>query len=77
MNIGENILKKLQKEISQNDYERYIKKLHYDIGKSGDTLALFIAPNILISKWVQNKYSENIAYLFDQKVSGGTNPCFG
>ena len=56
MNIGEKILEKLQKEISQNDYERYIKKLHYDIGKSGDTLALFIAPNILISKWVQNKY---------------------
>lgn len=35
MNIGEKMLKKLQKEISQNDYERYIKKLHYDMNKSG------------------------------------------
>ena len=46
MNIGEEILKKLQKEIPQNDYERYVKKLHYDISKSGDTLVIFMAETI-------------------------------
>ena len=72
MNIGEKILGKLRKEISQNTYERYIKKLHYDIAKSSDTLVIFIAPNILISKWVQNKYSEHIAYFFE--VENGIRP---
>ena len=56
MHMGEKIFEKLQKEISQNDYERYIKKFHYDINKSVDTLVVFITANILISKWVKNKY---------------------
>jgi len=65
MNIGQKVLDELKKEISQNDFEKYIKKLIYDEKKSRSDQAYFYAPNIIIAKWVKKKYKSQIAHLFE------------
>ena len=66
--LYEEILTLLKDEIPQNDYQRYIGKLSYDESNSKSDLAVFIAPNPLISRWVQTKYSQKIAHLFEVKT---------
>jgi chromosomal replication initiator protein len=65
MNIGQKILFELKKEITQTEYERYIKKLIYDTKRSRSNIAYFTAPNMIIAKWVRTKYKEKIQHLFE------------
>jgi len=65
MNIGQKILYELKKEISQIDYDRYIKKLHYDSTRSRSDMIYFVAPNMIIAKWVKTKYKDKIIHLFE------------
>ena len=65
MNIGQQVLKQLKEEITESEYNRYIKQLVYDAKKSTSDLAIFYAPNALVSNWIQSKYSEKIAHLFE------------
>ena len=65
MNIGQEVLKQLKEEITESEYNRYIKQLHYDIKKSTSDLAVFHASNALVSNWIQSKYSEKITHLFE------------
>ena len=67
MNIGQEILKSLKEEITEVEYNRYIKQLVYDIKKSTSDMAIFYAPNALVSNWIKNKYREKIAHLFEIK----------
>ena len=72
MNIGEQILTTLQEEISPSEYERYIKNCYYDPKRSRSDIAYFTVPNILIAKWVQTKYRDKIAHLFE--IHNGIRP---
>lgn len=65
MNIGQKVLLLLKEEITELEYNRYIKHLSYDIKKSTADLAIFYAPNALVSNWIKSKYSEKIAHLFE------------
>ncbi len=65
MNIGQKILFELKKEISELEYERYIKKLVYHTKQSRSNIVYFSAPNMIIAKWVKTKYTEKIAHLFE------------
>lgn len=65
MNIGQKVLFELKKEISETEYERYIKKLIYDTKRSRSNIAYFNAPNMLIAKWVKTKYTEKLMHLFE------------
>ncbi|KIM02710.1 MAG: chromosomal replication initiation protein [Sulfurovum sp. AS07-7] len=65
MSLGQKVLDELKKEISQNDYEKYIKKLLFDEKRSRSDLACFHAPNIIIAKWVKTKYESQITHLFE------------
>ena len=65
MNIGNKVLKKLQQEISNKEWERYIKTLSYDESASRSNVAQFYAPNMLIAKWIKTKYQDKIAHLFE------------
>ena len=65
MNIGNKVLTALKDEITQIEYERYIKQLTYDEKKSLSDLAVFYAPNPLITNWVKNKYKTKIEHLFE------------
>ena len=69
MNIGQEVLELLREEITELQYNRYIKQLVYDDKKSSSDLAIFYAPNALISNWIKSKYSEKIAHLFEVKNS--------
>jgi len=65
MNIGQKVLFELKKEISETEYERYIKKLVYDTKRSRSNIAYFNAPNLLIAKWIKTKYADKLAHLFE------------
>ena len=65
MNIGQKVLFELKKEISQTEYERYVKKLIYDTKHSRSNIVYFNAPNMLIAKWVKTKYTDKLAHLFE------------
>ena len=68
MNIGNTVLDLLQKEITEVEYSRYIKQLSFVAKQSDNNNVYFIAPNPLIMSWVKNRYSENIAHLFEIKT---------
>lgn len=68
MTIGESILSLLKQEISEVEYNRYIKQLTFSTEGSKTDLVLFLAPNPLIASWVRTKYSEKIAHLFEVKT---------
>ena len=69
MNIGQEILLQLKDEITEVEYKRYIKQLTYDEKKSSSDLAIYYAPNALISNWIKNKYITKIEHLFEVKTS--------
>jgi len=68
MNVGQSILKMLKTEISENEYNRYVKQLSFCTESSKSDLAVFIAPNPLVVNWIKNKYSEKISHLFEIKT---------
>jgi len=67
VNIGQEVLELLREEITELQYNRYIKQLTYDAKKSTSDMAIFYAPNALILNWIKNKYTEKIAHLFEIK----------
>ncbi len=69
MNIGQEVLKLLKEEITEVEYNRYIKHLIYDVEKSTSDLAVFYAPNALVSNWIKSKYREKIAHIFEIKTN--------
>ena len=69
MNIGQEVLKLLKEEITEIEYNRYIKHLTYNVENSTSDLAIFYAPNALVSNWIKSKYREKIAHLFEIKTN--------
>jgi chromosomal replication initiator protein len=72
MSVGTKVLKKLQQEISNQEWERYIKPLSYDVKGSKSDIAQFYAPNLLIAKWIKTKYNKKISHLFE--LESGVKP---
>ncbi len=66
--LYEEVLKLLQEEISESEYSRYIAKLKFDEKSSKSDIAVFIAPNPLICRWVKTKYTQKLAHLFEVKT---------
>ncbi len=67
-NIGSMVLQMLKNEISEVDYTRYIKQIHYNEEESKSNYAVFNAPNPLIANWVRTKYADKISHLFEIKT---------
>jgi len=67
MEIGQEVLLLLKEEITESEYNRYIKQLSYDSKKSTSDLAVFYAPNALVCNWIKSKYTQKIAHLFEVK----------
>ena len=65
INIGQKVLDKLKDEISQNEYNRYIKHLKYDEKSSRSDIAIFTTNNILSAKWIKTKYQKKLAHLYE------------
>ena len=68
MDIAQEVLKSLKEEITEIEYNRYIKHLIYDTKKSTSDLAIFYASNALVLNWIKSKYTEKIAHLFEIKT---------
>jgi len=65
MNIGKKVLKMLKEEITEVEYNRYIKQLIYSEELSKSNYAHFIAPNALIANYIKTKYTKTIEHLFE------------
>ncbi len=65
MNLGQKVIFELKKEITQTEYDRYIKNLVYDTKNSRSNIACFYAPNLIIAKWVKTKYKDKLEHLFE------------
>jgi chromosomal replication initiator protein len=65
MNVGQKVLFELKKEISEIEYERYIKNLVYDTKRSRSNIVYFNAPNMIIAKWIKSKYTDKLVHLFE------------
>jgi len=72
VNIGQKVLEALKEEITELEYNRYIKHLNFDVKKSINGLAIFYAPNALVVNWISKKYSEKISHLFEIKTDTKT-----
>jgi len=72
MDIGQSVLDKLKDEISQSEYNRYIKNLKYDSKSSRSDIAIFTTNNILSAKWIKTRYAQKIAHLYE--VESGIKP---
>lgn len=68
MNIGQEVLEELKNEITELEYNRYIKHLDFDVKKSSSDLAVFYAQNALVVNWIKNKYTDKLAHLFEIKT---------
>ena len=66
------ILEQLKDEISEIEYEHYLKQLQYIEEMSSSSHAVFSAPNILIANWVRTKYMQRIAHLFELRNGNTT-----
>ncbi len=66
--LYEEILSLLKNEISKKEYNRYIKNLKFDENNSKSNFITFIAPNPIIAKWIQTKYTKKLAHFFEIKT---------
>lgn len=66
--LADTIIKLLKEEISEQEYERYIKQLSFNEKESHSDQKVFDAPNVLILNWIKTKYSQKIAHLFEVKT---------
>ncbi|WP_345970179.1 MULTISPECIES: chromosomal replication initiator protein DnaA [Sulfurimonas] len=71
MTIGDTILEMLKEEISEVEYNRYVKQMSFLSKASRSDLAVFEVPNPLIASWIKNRYASKIAHLFEIKTGTG------
>lgn len=65
MNIGQKVLLELKKEVTQTEYDRYLKNLVYNTKESRSNIVYFTAPNMFVAKWIKTKYTEKLQHLFE------------
>ncbi|MBD3800427.1 MAG: chromosomal replication initiator protein DnaA [Campylobacterales bacterium] len=68
MTIGDTILEMLKEEISEVEYNRYVKQMSFLSKASRSDLAVFEVPNPLVANWIKNRYTGKIAHLFELKT---------
>ena len=60
------ILLALEKEVTTNDYDKFLKQLVYKKASSSDELAVFEVPNKLIASFIKTKFSTVMKNIFEQ-----------
>ncbi len=66
--LYEEVFSLLKDEISKTEYSRYIKNLKFDEKSSKSDFMVFIAPNPIVARWINTKYTKKIAHLFEVKT---------
>ena len=65
METGKKILEKLKLEISESEYNRYIKNLQFCNEDSRGDILIYSTNNLLSAKWIKTKYSKKLAHLYE------------
>ena len=65
METGKKILEKLKLEISESEYNRYIKNLQFCNEDSRGDILIYSTNNLLSAKWIKTKYSNKLAHLYE------------
>ena len=60
------ILLALQSEVSQNDFDRYLKQLNYKKTSSSDELAVFEVQNKFVANFIKTKFTSIIRSVFEK-----------
>ena len=60
------ILLELENEVSQNEYDRYLKQLVYKKASSSDQVAIFEVQNKFIANFIKTKYSSLLEDIFEK-----------
>ncbi len=68
MTIGDTILEMLKEEITEVEYNRYVKQMQFLSKASRSDLAVFEVPNPLVATWIKNRYAAKISHLFEIKT---------
>ncbi|MEF3191840.1 MAG: chromosomal replication initiator protein DnaA [Campylobacterales bacterium] len=66
--IFDTIKNLLKDEITPQEFERYIKQIHYNESASRSNLVVLEVPNPLLRSWIATRYSDKIAHLFELKT---------
>lgn len=66
--IWDIILKGLKKEITEEQYNKYIKNIIFDEENSQSDLKILFANNIFIANWIKRNYADKIATLFENET---------
>ncbi|MEA3289870.1 MAG: chromosomal replication initiator protein DnaA [Campylobacterota bacterium] len=63
------ILSHLQNEVSQNDYDRYLKQLVFKKPSSSDEVAVFEVQNKFVANYIKTKFSHFIQDIFEKTTN--------
>ena len=66
--LADEILENLSNQISPEEYQSYIKQLKFNEKASDDNLIVFTAPNELMAKFINTRYSDKIAHLYEVRT---------
>lgn len=66
--LADEILEMLSEEISKNEVNNYISQLKFNEKSSNSDEVTFTAPNDLLAKYIQTRFSDKIAYLYEVKT---------
>ena len=66
--IADEILENLSTQISPEEYQSYIKQLKFNEKASDDHIIVFTAPNQLMAKFINTRYADKIAHLYEVRT---------
>ncbi len=71
--LNDTVLTLLKKEISENEYQKYIKQLNFDEKASNSDNIVFTTPNQIIANWINRKYKEKIENIYEEQIGKKPN----
>lgn len=66
--LSDQVLDLLKSEISAEEYKKFISSLRFDEKNSTSDNIVFLAPNKLLVKWIQTKYADKIAHIYESRT---------
>ncbi len=66
--LYDEVLEALKDEITQSEYNRYIKNLKVDENASKSDIVVFITQNKILENWINTKYSKKLQHIIELKT---------
>lgn len=63
--LYQQVLDLLKQEIPADEYQKFITPLQFDEKQSSSDTLLFLVPNKLLVRWIQTKYADKIAHIYE------------